>query len=355
MSIDLEKYLGNSKLSLIEAMQLIDKNAAGILYIVNEAGQLEGSLSDGDIRRWIIKTGRLNDSVEDAYFKNTRFVFESDIEKADEIMKRNKFHSVPVLDVDRRIIDIIFDESSTDSVREKSELLMKTPVVIMAGGKGTRLYPYTKILPKPLVPIGEVPILERILNEFHRFGSDSFTIILNYKKDMIKAYFADQNVPYHIDFIDENDPLGTAGGIRLIKRKFDVPVIITNCDILIRTDYNKVLDHHFESKNDMTIVSSLRTTVIPYGVIHSREQGIVERMEEKPRISSFINTGMYILNPEFIEWIPENEVFHMTDLADKLIRSGKRVGMYPISETSFLDMGEFEEMRKMEERININS
>ena len=221
----------------------------------------------------------------------------------------------------------------------------------MAGGKGTRLYPYTKILPKPLVPIGEIPILERILNQFHRFGSDSFTIVLNYKKDMIKAYFADQNLPYKLYFIDENDPLGTAGGIRLIKRKFDVPIIITNCDILIRTDYNKVLEHHLESKNDMTIVSSLRTTVIPYGVIHSKEQGIVERMEEKPKISNFINTGMYILNPEYVKWIPENEVFHMTDLADKMIKSGKRVGMYPISETAFLDMGEFEEMKKMEERL----
>ena len=145
-------------------------------------------------------------------------------------MKKYKLHSVPVLDVDRKIVDIIFDENSLKNNKGMSDGLRNTPVIIMAGGKGTRLYPYTKILPKPLVPIGDIPILERILNEFHRFGSEIFTIILNYKREMIKAYFADQNLPYNIEFIDEIDPLGTAGGIRLVGKKFDSPVIITNCD-----------------------------------------------------------------------------------------------------------------------------
>ena len=347
----LKKFIGDCSLTVLDAMQMIQKNARNILYILDDSGRLLGSLSDGDIRRFIIKNGKLEETIEDVYYRKTRFVFEPDVDRASIIMKDNKLYSIPVLNIDRKVVDIIFDESIGGDKSKKSEGLKNTPVIIMAGGKGTRLYPYTKILPKPLVPIGEVPVIERIMNEFHKFGADSFIITVNYKKEMIKAYFAEQNLPYHIDFQDEYMPLGTAGGIRLIKREFKVPIIITNCDILIETDYDKVIKHHLESGNEMTIVSSLRTTVIPYGVIRSKEQGLVESIEEKPQISSFINTGMYVLNPEYIDWIPENELFHMTDLTNKMISEGKRVGMYPIGEESFLDMGEFEEMKKMEERI----
>ena len=138
----------------------------------------------------------------------------------------------------------------------------------------------------------------------------------------------------------------------MIKKTFHTPVIITNCDTLIDMDYKKILAYHSESCNKMTIVSSLKNTAIPYGVLHSKEQGIITSMEEKPQLSYFINTGMYIINPEYLQWIPENAVFHMTDLANDMIHAGEQVGMYPISEKSFLDMGEFEEMKKMEERIN---
>lgn len=149
--------------------------------------------------------------------------------------------------------------------------------------------------------------------------------------------------------------MGTAGGLRLIEESFEIPLIVTNCDILIHADYTDIYKYHKESGNELTIVTALKNIVVPYGVIRSSENGRIEAMEEKPKLSYFVNTGMYVLNPSLLEEIPKEQMFHMTDLADKLLKENRKVGMYPISEESFLDMGEFEEMHRMEEKLNLKS
>ncbi len=349
---ELEKYLGTEDMSVVEAMQKIDRNAKGILYIVDERGCLLGSLTDGDIRRWIIRTGDLSGRGSDMMYRAVRFLAEEDRGKAGDSMRRWQINSVPVTDSKGRVVDIVIrSESSGEGDRKKLDALKGVPVIVMAGGKGTRLYPYTKILPKPLIPIGDVPILERILNAFCEYGADEFYLTVNYRKEMIRSYFNEQKVPYRIHYVEEDRPLGTAGSIGYIKEAFHGPVVITNCDTLIESDYGKMMEHHRHCKNGMTVVSSLKNTTIPYGVIHSGEDGAVSEIEEKPKLSYFINTGMYIMEPEYLEEIPKGEFFHMTDLAAKLIEKGVQVGMYPISENSFLDMGEFEEMKRMEERL----
>ncbi|MBQ9480173.1 MAG: NTP transferase domain-containing protein, partial [Selenomonadaceae bacterium] len=232
--------------------------------------------------------------------------------------------------------------------------LADTPVIIMAGGKGTRLYPYTKILPKPLIPIGNIPIVERIINSFREHGANRFYMILNYKKEMIKSYFSEFDLDYKMIYVDEPAPLGTAGGIRLIDEQFDAPVMVTNCDILIRADYTDILEHHKATGNALTIVSSLKHTVIPYGVIHSKAEGMVSSMEEKPHVSYLVNTGMYVIDAEYISTIPRDRVYNMTDFIEQLVSEDRKVGIYPVSEDSFLDMGEFEEMKRMEEKIYSN-
>ena len=241
------------------------------------------------------------------------------------------------------------------SVRVCVASLSEVPVIIMAGGKGTRLYPYTKVLPKPLIPIGDIPIMERIINKFRDYGAEKFFATVNYKKGMIKSYFAENQMDFTIDYVEEDKPLGTAGSLSLIKEQFEKPFIVTNCDILINADYDDIYKYHMESGNELTIVSALKNIVVPYGVIHSSENGTVASMEEKPKLSYFVNTGMYILNPELIKDIPDDTFFHMTDLTNKLLKEGRKVGMYPISEDSFLDMGEFEEMHRMEAKLNLKS
>lgn len=351
---ELNKYIGNPGMSLVEAMKKIDGNGAGILYIVDGDGRLAGSLSDGDIRRWIIRTGALDAKAGEAACGNPICLSEDRAGEGYGIMSAKKLSSLPVLDQEGRIQDVVFhsDGNAAQVPAINPEALSGVPVIIMAGGKGTRLYPYTKILPKPLIPVGETPIIERIMERFVMYGVKRFFLTVNYKKEMIKSYFRELNPEYELCYVEEDQPLGTAGSIRLIEEALHSPVVITNCDTLVQTDYEKLMLYHQESGNALTIVSSLKNTVIPYGVIHSRGQGIVSSMEEKPSFSFLINTGMYVMNPEHIQKIPPGKVCHMTDLANRLMADGFKVGMYPVSEESFLDMGEFAEMKRMEDRMN---
>ena len=355
MSTKLESCISHENICVVDAMCKIQQNAKGVLYIVDESGRFLGSVTDGDLRRWVIQTGDIKGVASQFLNREAKFIREDQMDDAKQILMERKVRSMPVVDSDGRIVDIVFDNFYSNTGKPLS-VLKGASIIIMAGGKGTRLYPYTKILPKPLIPIGDIPIIERIMNRFSRYGADHFWLIVNYKKEMIRSYFSEQNLPYQIDFVYEDELLGTAGGIRLVPEKFENPVIITNCDILIEAEYDDILEHHNSNGNDMTIVSSLKNIEIPYGVLDTKENGMVIAMEEKPQIPTVINTGMYILNPDYIDWIPEKQFFHMTQLAQKMMDNGKKVGMYPISETSFLDMGEFEELKKMERRLeNVGS
>lgn len=348
-------YFINKSNTVVEALQKIDLNSKQILFVVDSNRKLEGIITDGDIRRWLLKTGELQGTVSE--FMNTapKVIYRKDVKSAVKFMKNAKITALPVITSKGIVSDIIFRDD-IDKIEENScGKLNDVSVVIMAGGRGTRLYPYTKILPKPLIPIGDIPIMERIISKFRDADVKVFYATVNYRKGMIKSYFNDMTKDYTINYVEEDKPLGTAGSLKLLPKRFDKPFIVTNCDILIHADYNDIYKYHMDSGNELTIVSALKNIVVPYGVIHSSENGAVESMEEKPKLSYFVNTGMYILNPNLVDDIPKDEFFHMTHLADKLMKEGRRVGMYPISEDSFLDMGEFEEMHRMEEKLNLKS
>lgn len=345
-------FCGLASMKLVEIMERIDANENGILFIVDNTDKLVGAISDGDIRRWLIKTANLDICVAEFMNRSPKYLYTADKPNALSYMKKKKIHALPIVDDQMQILDIVLDNDENIEC-EKKDILSNVPVIIMAGGKGTRLYPYTKILPKPLIPIGDIPILERIINRFCDYGAKEYYMTVNYKKNMIKAHFAELNPDYSIEYVEEDRPLGTGGSIKLINKKFECPVIVTNCDILINADYEDIYRYHTKSGNKMTMVSALKNIEIPYGVVHSGENGIITSMEEKPKLSYFINTGMYIVDADVLDKIPKDTFFHMTDLANLLMDEGLQVGMYPVSEDSFLDMGEFEEMRRMEEKLNI--
>lgn len=339
--------------TLVNAMKKIDMNAKGILFVVNEKHQLTGVITDGDIRRWLIKTGDLQERIERIMNRSPKVIYFKEIKSAAEYMDKYKITALPVVTTKNLISDIIFKtEDYVEAVRCNDKSLEQVSVVIMAGGKGTRLYPYTKILPKPLIPIGDIPIMERIINTFREYGVRDFFATVNYKKEMIKSYFS-ESMDYQISYVEEYKPLGTAGSLQLVEKKMSRPFFVTNCDILIHANYEEIYQYHLESGNELTIVSALKNMVVPYGVLHTSENGRVCSMEEKPQLSHFVNTGMYILNPELLKEIPQDTFFHMTDLVGNLLKENRRVGMYPISEDSFLDMGELEEMHRMEEKLNL--
>lgn len=349
---ELNKFKSKNTLTIIDAMKLMDENGRGILFITDNKEVLKGTLTDGDIRRWLIRTGKLDGRIQNLVHKNPRFLKESDGRDRISYMIQNRIKALPIVDDKGRIVDIVFNSyDASNDIQCERKKIDGIPVVIMAGGKGTRLHPYTKILPKPLIPVGEIPILERIFQYFYEAGAEEFYVTVNYRKEMIKSYFSETKKPYKIEYVDEEQPLGTGGSLRLIDKRFTSPIIVTNCDTLIEADYGEIVSVHKESGNAMTIVSSLKNTVIPYGVIHMQEHGMIESMEEKPVLSHFINTGMYVMEPECISLIPEGIPYHMTQLVQQMIEKKIKVGVYPISENSFLDMGEFEEMKKMEERL----
>lgn len=352
----LQKFIGESDITIVDAMAKIDANAKGILFIVDRDNALIGCITDGDIRRWLLNAGDLSACVNYAMNKKPKSLPFGKKENAVTLMQEKAITAVPIVDNEMHVVDIVVQNEGISSLEEKAKGdLSKVPVVVMAGGKGTRLYPYTKILPKPLIPIGDTPIVERIIDYYTEYGISKFYMTVNYKKGMIRSYFADIDPDYSITYVEENKPLGTGGSIKLIEDKFESPLFVTNCDALILADYADIYDYHIKSGNAITMVSALKNITVPYGVLHSGENGELLSMEEKPKLSYFINTGMYVINPDTIELIPDDVMFHMTHLVEKVMEQGGKVGTYPISEDSFLDMGEFSEMKRMEQKLNIIS
>ena len=183
----------------------------------------------------------------------------------------------------------------------------------MAGGKGERLKPVTNILPKPLVPIGEKTIIEHIFDKFLESGSTDFYLTLKYKSRLIKAYFEESNNNYMVNFIEEEKPLGTAGSLHKLKNTLKEPFFVTNCDVIINTDYNSLYDFHKNGGYDLSLVASAKEYVIFYGTCELDSKGSLSNLVEKPSYDFLVNTGLYVLNPDVLSFIPENQYFDITN------------------------------------------
>ncbi|GBF12460.1 glucose-1-phosphate cytidylyltransferase [Tepidibacillus sp. HK-1] len=344
--MDVKDFLIDEECTMLEAMALLDKVAKKVLFVVRD-GQFVAAITDGDIRRWILKKGNLDAKVKDIANYNPKYLQEKEKASAKEFMKKHFIEALPILNEEHDIVSVVLWNDG--EVETKKTL--NVPVVIMAGGLGTRLYPYTKILPKPLIPIGEIPIVEHIMNRFNQYGSNKFFLVVNHKKNMIKAYFNEIEKDYMVNYVDEDQPLGTGGGLSLLKGKIDSTFFLSNCDILIEEDYEKIYNYHKKENNLITMVCSLKNIKIPYGVIEISETGEIEEMREKPELSFFTNTGMYVVEPKVIEELEENKAVGFPDIIEKYKEAGEKIGVYPISENSWLDMGQLDEMEKMRRRL----
>ncbi|WP_197274790.1 sugar phosphate nucleotidyltransferase [Halolactibacillus sp. JCM 19043] len=278
---------------------------------------------------------------------NPKYLTEKNKTRAKEFLKKHSIEAVPIVSKEKQIVSIVL--RNDEDVEMKKHL--KVPVIIMAGGLGTRLYPYTKILPKPLIPIGEIPIVEHIINRFYKQGSDEFHLVVNHKKNMIKAYFNEIDRNYQVKYANEIEPLGTGGGLSLLKGKINSTFVLSNCDILIEEDYEKMYNYHKQENNLITMVCSLKNIKIPYGVIEISNTGEIESMKEKPELSFFTNTGMYIVEPKIIEELEVNKSIGFPDIIEQYKAKGEKIGIYPISENSWMDMGQVDEMEEMRRKL----
>lgn len=348
MEESIKKYIISKDITILEAMKIIDAGGKGIAYICEE-NKLLASVTDGDIRRAIIKNTNVNDKIMSIANHNPHFIYEDQRRNSKKLMKEYFITSIPIVHKSNmELIDIVFMYGTDRNVDR-----LNVPVYIMAGGKGTRLKPYTDVLPKPLIPIGEKTITEHIMDRFSQYGCNEFHMIVNYKRSLIKAYFAECEVKRNVKFIDEDEFLGTGGGLKLITPPIKETVFVTNCDILIEGNYKEIYDYHKKNKNIITMVCVNMKEMIPYGTIELDENNLVKEIKEKPSYSYNTNTGLYIIEPEFIEMIPDHTFTHITDTIAECISSGKRVGAYFVTQEDWLDMGQLEKLRDMEEKLGL--
>jgi len=348
--MSLTEMLVDENLTLMEAMKRLDKVATKVLFIVDN-NKLIASVTDGDIRRGIIGDGNLQTKLKKIANYHPHFLHEANEHEAKKYMKEHSIEALPIVNEDKNVLNVM-EWNKSDLQLQLGKINL--PVVVMAGGFGTRLYPYTKILPKPLIPIGDIPIVEHIMNRFHAQGCEIFHLIVNHRKNMIKSYFNEIEKKYCITYIDEGKPLGTGGGISLLKGKIHSTFILTNCDILIDGEFDKIYKFHKKNKNVITMVCSFNNFKIPYGVVKVGEDGCLESMQEKPSIPFLINTGCYLVEPEVIENIEENIESDFPDIVQHWKDLGCSVGVYPISEDSWFDMGQLDKLEKMMQRLEID-
>ena len=342
--MQISDYIVEENMLIIDAVKVIDKNGHGIVFIC-EKDKLLAVLSDGDVRRYILEQNNLERRVKDIANYSPRSVKVGSVVNLIHYMKKHKITAVPVVDDEGHILRICFE----DGTEVYNTCDIHIPIVIMAGGKGTRLYPYTQILPKPLIPIGSKTITEHIMDRFIKAGCSDVTMIVNYKKRFIETYFAEES-GYSVKFVEENEFYGTGGGLHLLENMNET-FFMTNCDILLDADYVDIYRTHKREHNLITMVCARKKEVIPYGTIEKNSEGKLAKLVEKPEFSFLVNTGFYVIEPEFLDKIPADTFIHITDVIQACIDEGERVGVYEVEEEAWMDMGQMDELEKMKKRL----
>lgn len=333
--------------TVLSALKIMDAISQKLLIIV-EGKKFIGVLSIGDIQRAIINQKNLDAPVTEIL---RSIITVAKVDEPEESIRRKmielRTESMPVIDDEGFLKDVIFWDDIVKNETKRKKTQMSAPVIIMAGGKGTRLKPLTNVLPKPLIPIGDKTIIEEIMDSFAEHGCRDFFISVNYKAEMIQ-YYLDHELAgkYNVSYFKEEMPLGTAGSLHLLNGQIKDTFFVTNCDIMVDQDYAEIMAYHKESKNELTVVAALKHISLPYGTIETGENGVLTNLTEKPEMTFMINSGLYILEPHLIGEIPRNTFFHIITLIEKLREQNRKVGVFPVSEKSWKDIGEWKEYIK---------
>lgn len=346
MKDSLKKLLIYKNYSIRRTLKAIDSGAKGIALLIDDNERLIGTVTDGDVRRALLKDISLDDPVENIVHYNPVIVKENMTkEEMKDIFIRKAVKDIPVIDNNNRIIDII---SINDVLLPDGK---KNPVVIMAGGLGTRLKDLTKEIPKPMLKVGNNPILQHIISNFKQYGYNKMLFCVNYKSEIIENYFQD-GIAYgvKIDYIKETKRLGTAGGIKLAEEYINEPFFVINGDIFTNLNVENMMKFHLQNEFDITIGTRKHYFQIPYGVIETKNNNVIS-LREKPEIEYLINAGVYCLKPDLIKLIPRNKYFEITDLINLCINSGKRIGSYEIKDY-WMDIGRIEDYNEVNNYVN---
>lgn len=347
-NMQLEDVLIEEESDIRTAVEQLERVRCKVIYVMSN-GKLTASISDGDVRRYMLRNGDTKLPVKHIANYNPTFLVRFEQEKIKEIFDRSEVYSVPIVNYNQEVVEVVFRNGR----RVRHTGMLDCPVVMMAGGKGTRLYPYTKILPKALIPVGDIPISERIINNFLEFGCKDYYMIVNHRKDMIQAYFNGLPKEYRMTYIEEERPLGTGGGLYLLDGKISGEFFLVNCDIIVDADYNEIYYYHKKEDNFITIVAAKYRNKVPYGVLECDADSRYQGIQEKPEMDYLINTGMYVVDSELLKKMPHGEEISFPELMDESKRQGKKIGIYTVEEDAYMDMGQLEELEKMRKKLNV--
>jgi dTDP-glucose pyrophosphorylase len=323
-----EETLISPDLEIYKAMEVIDRNSQQIAIVTDGEGKLLGTVTDGDIRRGILKEIPLSSPVSQIMNPHPITIPRLNNRKSIiKILKANKVRHLPVIDEARHVIGVErLDRLLTVSHNSNSW------VVIMAGGRGKRLRPLTDDCPKPMLKVGEKPVLQTILEQFVQQGFTRFCISVNYKAEQIKDYFGDgSEFGAEIHYIDEKKWMGTAGSLSLFPFETSEPILILNGDILTKLSFEQLVDFHRDHQAKATIAVTTYDYQVPYGVIKANRDRLAG-FEEKPVVAGFINAGIYVLNPEVLSCVPRDSYFDMNRLFEILLQNEEPVCIFPIRE-----------------------
>lgn len=341
-----EDRIININNTLIRALKIMDKTGYRSLLVMNDCDLFAGILSIGDIQRAILKDIPFDQSVQQILRPNPKVAIkETSLSEVQALMMKYRMEFLPVVDEQKQVLDIYLWEDVFGVEQLLPVTSFNLPVVVMAGGLGTRLKPLTNVLPKPLIPMNEKTMLEEIFQRFSRYGCSRFYLSLNYKADLIEYYLNCLNLPFTLEFLREERPMGTAGSLSLLKGRINETFFVSNCDILIDQDYSEILQYHRDNGNVITLVAALKHYPIPYGVLETSENGMLKSLEEKPELIVKINSGMYILESSVLNQIPSSSFIHITQLVENIHRSGNKIGVFPVSERSWKDIGNWNEYK----------
>ena len=339
MAFNISKLLVTRESSIYEVLEVIQNGNAQIALVVDNKKKLLGTISDGDVRRSILKRGNLLTNAESIMRRNFKFItVDEDIEEALKKMKKEKIFQIPVIDKNGILLDLLLLK---DFLRVEEK---KNNLVIMAGGKGMRLRPYTEKCPKPMLKINGKPILEIILEQCIEYGFRQFHFSVNYLKNQIIDYFGNgKKWDVNINYLIEKKPLGTAGSLQLLPKQSQ-PFIVINGDLLTRLDLNRILNFHIENQADATLGVRNHTEKVPYGVVKVEGTRLLS-FEEKPTFNHLVNAGVYVINPNLLDIIKVNSFLDMPNFLEIAKDKSHKISVYPIHEY-WLDIGKPEFLEK---------
>jgi len=351
----MNNLLINYNRTLKIALKQLNASGEKCLIVVDDNKKYLGTLSDGDVRSAILNGSGINQSINPIFNQNSTFLYNGKYNKKEvkQIFLKEKFDLIPVVDNSNNVVDVLIWAKIFENGKNQIKRSLNAPVVIMAGGKGTRMEPFTKVLPKPLIPVGDKTIIEHIVDSFSILGCSEFYLTVNHKNKIMKAYFEELQPEYNVYFVDEDQPLGTGGSLGLLKGQFDRPFFVSNCDIIVKADGNSLYEFHKKEGYDITLVASAKEYIIPYGTCELNSGGHLSHINEKPKYDFLINTGLYVLNPNILDIIPRKRFYHITHLIEDAIKQGFKVGVFPVDDDSWIDVGQWSEYKKASERLDI--